>query len=107
MKYDSVPDSVAKSRLVKVDGRYRGHESFRWMLDFYRNQLGYLKVREWCWETWGASEELELWEYVYYRPETRELANPNWSWLYDANPVTLKIYLRDDSELAWYKLRWR
>ena len=98
-----------RPHLVKLDGRYRGSDHFRWMMDCGTNRLGFLKIREWCTEAWGLSEELDLWEHLWYgiSDDTRHLANPHWAWLFDTNhPVKCKIYIRDDEELAWYKLKW-
>lgn len=98
-----------RPHLVKLDGRYRGSDHFRWMIDCGANRLAFLKIREWCTEAWGLSEELELWEHLWYgvSDDTRHLANPHWAWLFDTNhPVKCKIYIRDDEELAWYKLKW-
>ena len=98
-----------RPHLVKLDGRYRGHENFRWMIDCGANRMGFLKIREWCVDAWGLSEELELWNHLWYtnEGEYRSLANPHWAWFFDGNyPVKSKIYIRDDDELAWYKLKW-
>ena len=95
--------------LIKLDGRYRGSDHFRWMVDCGANRLAFLKIREWCIQAWGFGEELEQWEYLHYHNdgEFRHLANPHWAWYFSTEySVKSKIYIRDDDELAWYKLKW-
>lgn len=90
-------------RFQKLDRRHRGYLDFRWCIFFKQtsNHIeGYRQVRAWCWETFGASDEYEIW----YRspPDSR---NEKWAWDY-FNQNDLRIYLDEDS-YSWAILKWK
>ena len=54
--------------------------------------------RMWAWETWGPSAERDS-------PFVRGWKdNPVWAWHTEDNQ--LRLYLRSEKELNWFKLRW-
>jgi len=58
------------------------------MLDFH-------EVRKWMSTTYGYTEDLKK-----HQPDT----NPHWA--FTINWRLLKIYLRSDEELSWFKIRY-
>ena len=80
-------DQHVKVRPKKTDRRYTGHEYFQYFVDLPRSgENGFHLVRNWCWETWGPSKELDEWILDHdtqpvvhgsYMPSTN---NPHWCW---------------------------
>jgi hypothetical protein len=63
--------------------------------------------RAWCWESWGASKELEDWlDDVIYRGEAHELQSHNEHWSWTNTMDQSRIYLRGDAELTLFLLKW-
>ena len=58
------------------------------MLDFH-------EVRKWMSETYGYTEDLK-----------KDQPNTNPYWAFTINWRLLKIYLRGDKELSWFKIRY-
>jgi len=90
-----------KFRLSKLDGRYAGNREFSHRVSFvgeWRDRSEqFVKMREWCWEMFGAGVERNL---VYCKPNTR------WAWHIDESPTTAYyIYLKEES-LTHFQLKW-
>lgn len=84
-------------RLKKLDRRMNGYGDFKYSTKFRRLSQGdlFFEVRNWCWETWGPSCELEFWDVN---------KNPAWAWA--MTEFEIKIYLTGDKEASWFTLKW-
>lgn len=106
-------------KIIKVDKRYRGAELFKYIVEpkyitnvtnsyrTYRNT--FYEIRNWCWEIWGPSKELDLYlEDNVTSTHGNDLVlnqNQHWSWERTMK-YKLRLYLKDDKELVLFKLRW-
>ena len=74
-----------------------GYGDFKYSTTLRRRSEGdlFFEVRNWCWETWGPSCELEFWD---------AKKNPAWAW--NLTEFELKIYLTGDKEASWFTLKW-
>ncbi len=93
-------------RLVKLDQRMAGHDIFTHRVIFsnlfdryHRAESIMFEQRNWCWESFGPSMELDM---LYSFKRTLDLIdryNPNWAWEYTGNWIS--IYLKDSALTAW------
>lgn len=70
----------------------------------YERQQLFFKWREWCWQTWGPSKELEDW-----LEDTKQDKTPtshNEHWCFQNTDYATRIYLRSDKELSLFLLKW-
>lgn len=80
---------MPRARLRKTDKRFNGNQHFKYYADFPRDgDLDFHKVRDWCWQEWGGSKELEEWlrdrqDLALAGAEERRARcqNPHWSWV--------------------------
>ena len=80
----------------KLDKRYTGSHLFEYRIDFdYPRREQFKQIRNWCWETFGPSCELN------FLSKGEEKV---WAWTTDSYRV--RLYLKSDKEVNWYKLRW-
>lgn len=97
-------------KFENLDARFRGHPNFRWAIDFGRlnpwavqqpksNCQQFAEIRRWCWEQFGASDELAIW----YATDI-EQRNPHWSW--DFHDHKMRIYLSEET-YNWALLKWQ
>ena len=86
-------------KIGKLDRRHNGHGIFRYYVRFTSAELEkFVDVRNWCWQTWGASCELD----TFYH-----LENPNQKWGWVRDSYNTKIYLGSDAEYQWFLLKWK
>lgn len=107
-------------KIVKIDGRYAGHEYFKYRVEFPRgiSQVSawryhhYQELRDWLWENHGASCERDLYCTLYYSPwvEGEDMDpprnGPKWAWHYDTTDNQPLLYVADDATLAHLQLKW-
>jgi hypothetical protein len=80
----------------RLDKRHSGASYFTYAAEFnLKTQKSFCDIREWCWEQWGPSCELEFW---------RAGNRPAWCWINDQNKM--RIYFSTDKEYQWFLLRW-
>ena len=84
-------------KLKKLDARMNGYGNFKYVVKFRKrfDSDRFIAIRNWCWEQWGPSCELELWS---------EAINPVWAWA--VTEFDVKIYIDSDKEASWYTLKW-
>lgn len=85
-------------KLSKLDRRMNGYGSFKYVAKMNRNGPGtalFKEIRNWCWEQWGPSCELEL---------HKDTDNPLYCWKMDE--FELRVYLATDKEASWFHLKW-
>jgi hypothetical protein len=100
--------------IKKTDKRHTGGGQWKWLVIVERRPAvpygspamiqktqDLNEIRDWCWQTYGASCELEFWLRV---PEDGQKRNEKWCW--HTNYDNFKIYLRTDKEVNWFKLKW-
>lgn len=94
-------------KFKKLDRRMNGYGDFTYAVDFASSPMGakFNDVRQWCWETFGPSCELDIWD-VLDRPD--DVRNERWAWDRGQYNKTWRciIYLATDQEANWFKLRW-
>ena len=91
--------------LIELDKRYRGHGTWKYCINFYgRTRINeFSKIRQWCWETWGASKEIsESYDTVTFSQDGCN--NPRWCWRNEN--FSRRLYLRGDEEAILLTLRW-
>jgi hypothetical protein len=95
----------------KTDKRHAGHDHFAYVLEIKSNpgkfdrqlrRFEFNQVREWAWQTYGASCDREHW--LNMNENNRFPVNPLWCWHTEFNE--LKIYFATDKEANWAKLKW-
>jgi hypothetical protein len=67
----------------------------------------FLEIRQWCWQVWNASCELDNYLSAY-RILKQTRYNDHWAWADTDYPRTKgsHIYLTGDQELAFFRLKW-
>ena len=80
----------------KLDKRHNGNSRFKYFASFgYGELLKFVEVRNWCWQTWGPSAELDI----------SGLVDQKWAWVHD--DYNTRIYLASDTEYQWFILKWK
>ena len=86
-------------KLKKLDKRNNGYGEFRFYIEYPQSQFQeFIKVRNWAWEQWGPSCELDFW----YKDKS---INPAWCWLVDE--WRIRLYFKSDTEAQWFILKWQ
>lgn len=97
-------------KIKKTDKRMTGYGQFKYYVDI-RNDRGevfgtnlekFYEIRQWCWETWGISREVNEYNSKEYAWLTDQ--NIHWSWINDA--YRARLYLFDKSEATLLTLKW-
>ena len=127
---------------TKLDNRFTGYKHFQYRANltssqpvpemFSSTQGGYadliniidhVKLRDWCWDTWGPScdlkdyiriAELRVFLAVNERTRQSEDYELNEHWCFSNESIVntrigreRRIYLAGDAELAWLGLKWQ
>ena len=103
-----------KFTIKRTDKRHTGNQSWQYLVIVEKlpstlyggptmtQKAKFLnELREWCWQTYGPSCELELWLAL---PEDSVSKNEHWCW--HTNYNNYKIYLRTEKEANWFKIKW-
>jgi hypothetical protein len=102
-------------KFVKMNGRHRiGHSYFTHYVEFNgawawarRGYQDYFKCRNWCWDVWGPSCEVERYSIWLVGNVTEQ--PPGWAWLdtdsSDSKLEKPRIYLAGDA-VSLFLLRW-
>jgi len=107
-----------KYKIRKLDGRYSYREYFKYCIVFHprmspehKGILWFNDVKQWFERTYGHSAEIRDWDSmrnyhfrfgVHLESDLPNHVNFNWSWTngYD----DLRIYIKGDKELGFFKL---
>lgn len=92
-------------KITKLDGRHTGHEWFTHSINYsmyvrghYRtvseNEITFMDHRVWCWENFGPSCELRLFDAVLHRTDEHNLVK-TWAWRTD--DFKLKLFLTEEA----------
>lgn len=90
--------------LRRLDARMSGFGFFSHGVFFHAGSAGrreFSEIRQWCWESWGGTTELDIWQERY----GSKLANPAWSWQRPEGRGP-RIYLATEREVSMYLLKW-
>lgn len=86
-------------KLRKLTKQFSGGTHFRHIVEFtLKDCQQFVDIRQWCWEQWGPSCELEYW----FRTGQ---SNPRWCWMSD-NHGRIRIYMASDAETTLFTLKW-
>ena len=105
-------------KVTVTDKRHKANPHFKWMIEHpiahaitQSNSDAIIKfadIRQWCTNTWGTGVEIDMWKFLNTR-QIGEIYFHNNHWCYDVNTTNtpqMKLYLKTDAELAFYKLKW-
>lgn len=82
----------------KIDKRMLGYGMFKYHMSFARREADrFILLRNWCWQQWGPSSEIEF----YHLLED----STAWSWVSDHH-ARYRIFFQSDKEYAWFMLNW-
>lgn len=103
-------DSPVRFKFTKMDARYTGYPSFKYMVEIislHRGSKikGFNEIRDWCIETWGKSIERDQYLYMEDMDPTGIQLNPAWCW--HSEDHKMNIYLQGEPEKMWAELRWK
>ena len=91
------------TQFVKLNARYRAYPNFKWAMNcgyVIRNAAKFHEIRQWCWESFGSSDELDIWQNI-----DSESRNTQWCWDY-IDRSQLRIYLNEEA-YEWAILKWK
>ena len=102
----------------QLDGRYAHNNYFDYCIDFPRNQFGPVEFHtamSWMIKTYGYSAEVRDFMYIRAMLQKRQqfnvpdsdappFVNRQWSWTNGTN--NLRVYLKSEKELSFFKLKW-
>lgn len=94
-------------KTTKLDLRFSGFPHWKYFVttSIY-SSVGqrvhqFVEWREWCWNLWGSSKELE---FFYYTSNLGPCHNTHWCW--SSEDTRKRIYLASDEDLMEFTLRW-
>ena len=108
---------MKKFTVEKLNKRYNGSKWFQYRLkieplgnhyEIYPERASnFLLIRNWCWETWGPSSELEM----YGVASDKSLRSDHWAWRYinygsRAGALESFIYIAGEKELSLLTLKF-
>lgn len=82
----------------KTDRRFSAHPDFKHFISFTSKELkGFNNIRKWCWETFGASSDLDIFH---------KISDNNQQWCWEYSQWNTRIYFATDKEYQWFLLKW-
>ena len=98
-----------KINVKQTDGRFKGSRYFKYYVDLEcqyaeTNEKNFFAVREWCWETYGPSKEIDSW--LRDKNKSSDIISQNQKWCWHNDAYTARIYLRTNKEADWFTLKW-
>lgn len=91
-----------KIEIKKLDKRHTGQNCFKYIIKKSYNDIeDFNAIREWCWDQWGPSCELE--SYLKLNG-THKSTNGHWAWVSEYG--NRRIYLVDDKDATIFALKW-
>jgi hypothetical protein len=101
-----------KIKVKKTDKRMTGYSLFKYYIDIKYDRSDnfdqmpalekFFEIRQWCWETWGPSREVD--EFNNRSNSWMGDQNVHWAWINDA--YRARLYLADTEEAAYITLKW-
>jgi hypothetical protein len=92
-------------KITKLDGRHTGNEWFTHSINYnvvvrgqYRTQQDnhslFIDHRIWCWDNFGPSCELRMFDSVLHRTDDHQMVQ-TWAWFTEFNK--LKLYMTEEA----------
>ena len=103
-------------KFTKIDKRHTGHSYFEFYTDWFyepwysNSALSFQRfcmIRDWCWQTWGSSKEINNWIKDVNDRSRCELYSQNEHWSWGNEGFKPRIYLCTEKELSLYLLKWQ
>lgn len=94
-------------KTTKLDMRFNGYPHWKYYVTMPFSTSPdervdmFVQWREWCWNIWGASKELDFYYYVFSNGPCHNL---HWCW--SSEDDRRRIYLAKDEDLMEFTLRW-
>lgn len=82
----------------------RPKRAFNSNLSLYECQQTFFSWREWCWQTWGPSKELDDW--LEDIRQNKDAVSHNEYWCFQNRDYSTRIYLKSNKELSLFLLKW-
>jgi hypothetical protein len=84
----------------KLDRRHKGFSNFKYYVEFpYSKEIdNFVEQREWCWEQWGPSCEIDVWY---------KITKSNWAWCWIMDDYRKRLYFATDKEYTFWLLKWK
>ena len=99
---------MAEFKIKKMDSRYNGAKHFKYIIDYggkYSNNLTFQIHRNWWFDGYGPSCEIEAWERLkLHNTDTEWCIVDTWAW--DTEFGNRKIYVKDDDTLSFFVLKF-
>ena len=91
-----------------LDRRHNGFGRFKYRVEIGGvNQVdriqNFNEIREWCWTIWGRSCEQEYARDRYFKDLPQVIV---WCWRKNPAEPHGYIYLKDDEQASFFKLKW-
>ena len=103
---------MAEFKIKKTDSRYNGHRHFKYIIDYggkYGDSLTFQIHRNWWFEGFGSSCEIEAWQRHYERNAVALALNDTIiakTWAWNTEFGNRKIYVKDDDTLSFFVLKF-
>ena len=99
---------MAEFKIKKTDSRYKGANHFKYIIDYggkYSNNLTFQIHRNWWFDGYGPSCEIEAWERLKSNnTDTEWCIVDTWAW--NTEFGNRKIYVKDDNTLSFFVLKF-
>lgn len=91
----------------RTSNQWNAYPQFHYCVEFHRNSFHeavreFNKAIQWCWETYGASLDLQSWKVLRKSDEVNTL----WCWENQTNVHANRIYFASSKEVDAFLLKW-
>lgn len=109
---------MSNKKFKKIDKRHTAYSYFNFYAEYvfdpwnskYAGFQQFFIIREWCWQTWGPSKEIQNWiddeNNRLYNKHYGELHSQNEYWSWGNEEYKPRIYFRTEKELSLYLMKW-
>jgi hypothetical protein len=92
-------------KIKKLTRQYSGYGTFTHVVEYTKwDILQFNQHRQWCWDTWGASCELDF--SLRLQRQHPDKRNEKWSWLTNLDVPKIRIYFASEQEASHFLLKW-
>jgi hypothetical protein len=92
-------------KMKKLTRQYTGYGTFKYVVEYTKwDIVQFNQHRQWCWETWGPSCELDFsLRLINLQPADR---NEKWAWLTNLDIPKIRIYFASTEQASHFLLKW-
>lgn len=93
----------------RSDNRNACYPYFKYVIQPKKSDNDFFTIRNWCWETFGSSKEIEAWlrdKNPRYSGSTTTPVSHNLQWAWKYGLYSSDIYLATDKEYSFFLLRF-